>query len=106
MGNAVKSQRTAKFRSRWRGIERREQLSLHFAVRDTGIGIPLEQQESSSTPFRKLMDRPRENTAGPGSGSRFHSRLVEMMHGRIWVESEPDQGSCFHFTALWASLRM
>ena len=63
--------------------------ALHFSVRDTGIGIPAEKQAMIYT----------RRFGGTGLGLTIASRLVRMMHGRIWVESQEGQGSTFHFTA-------
>ena len=71
---------------------------LHFSVRDTGIGIPLDQQEAIFEPFRQADVTMTRKFGGTGLGLSISSRLVQMMGGKIWVESEVGKGSTFHFT--------
>ncbi|HMF16662.1 MAG TPA: response regulator, partial [Gemmataceae bacterium] len=74
-------------------------LELHFSVRDTGIGIPAEKLDLIFEPFAQAESSTTRRHGGTGLGLTICARLIEMMHGRIWVESEPGQGSTFHFTA-------
>jgi len=76
-----------------------EELLLHFTVADSGIGIPKEKQESIFEPFTQADASTTRKFGGTGLGLTISLRLVGMMGGRIWVESEVNRGSRFHFTA-------
>ena len=76
-----------------------ETARLHYSVRDTGVGIPREKQQKIFEAFAQADDSMTRKYGGTGLGLTICGRLVEMMSGRIWVDSEAGQGSTFHFTA-------
>jgi PAS domain S-box-containing protein len=71
---------------------------LHFTVSDTGIGIPLEKRKSIFDPFSQADTSTTRKYGGTGLGLSISSRLVQLMAGNMWVESEPGRGTEFHFT--------
>jgi len=71
---------------------------LHFTVSDTGVGIPPEKQKSIFEPFTQADSSTTRKYGGTGLGLSISVRLVRMMEGNMWVESEPGGGTKFHFT--------
>jgi signal transduction histidine kinase len=100
IGNAIKFTPTG-------GVEvsidvvslRSDNICLHFSVTDTGIGIPKDKQDVVFQPFSQADGSMTRKYGGTGLGLTISARLVQMMEGNIWVESEPAKGSTFHVHA-------
>ncbi len=76
-----------------------DEAALKFTVSDTGIGVPAEKQWQIFGPFVQADASTTRRYGGTGLGLTISAKLVELMGGRIWVESEPGKGSRFHFVA-------
>ena len=84
-------------------VDRQQQdngeVQLHFSVSDTGIGVPDAKLAVIFDVFEQADSSTMRRYGGTGLGLAISSKLVELMNGRIWVESRPGEGSIFHFTA-------
>ncbi len=81
---------------------RSQDVEFHFRVQDTGIGIPPADQERIFAPFAQVDATSTRHHGGAGLGLAICRELVEMMNGRLWVESQLGVGTTFHFTARFA----
>lgn len=78
---------------------------LQVSVRDTGIGIRPEQQHLIFEPFTQIDGSMTRKNGGTGLGLAITTQLVQLMGGKLWVESTPGQGSAFHFTVRFGVQR-
>lgn len=99
VGNAIKFTRQGEVVLEVAPVERSEKEAvLQFRVKDTGIGIPFEKQKLIFDAFTQADGSTTRIYGGTGLGLTISRRLVEMMGGRLWLESTPGQGSTFTFT--------
>ncbi len=101
VNNAVKFTERGEIRINIEQVERTgEKVQLKFSVRDSGIGMTQEQSAKLFQPFTQADMSTTRKHGGTGLGLTICRRLVELMGGRIWLESEPGVGSTFYFT-IW-----
>jgi two-component system sensor histidine kinase/response regulator len=100
VGNAIKFTHEGSVEVRV-GVESisSEAVALQFAIKDTGIGIAAEQQEVIFQAFSQADGSMTRRYGGSGLGLTISARLVELMGGAIWLDSQPGEGSTVHFTA-------
>ncbi|WP_415034203.1 ATP-binding protein [Azonexus sp.] len=97
--NAVKFTHTGSIELRLTGMQtQNSQLDLHFSVRDSGIGIAPEVLARLFRPFEQADNSTTREHGGTGLGLAISKRLVELMGGKIGVDSRPGEGSTFWFT--------
>jgi CheY-like chemotaxis protein len=100
VGNAIKFTEHGEVNVRVeRESEEERRACLHFRVEDTGIGIPVENQTGIFDAFAQADSSTTRRYGGTGLGLTISRRLVEMMGGRMWLESTPGKGTAFDFTA-------
>jgi CheY-like chemotaxis protein len=96
LGNAIKFTETGEVVLRAFPKSRDgDRLELQFDIRDTGIGIPADRQQSIFEAFEQVHTASNRKYGGTGLGLSITAKLAELMGGRVWVTSEPGQGSCF-----------
>jgi two-component system, sensor histidine kinase and response regulator len=104
VNNAVKFTEKGEIRLEIGQVERTgEKVQLKFSVRDSGIGMTKEQSARLFQPFTQADMSTTRKHGGTGLGLTISRRLVELMGGRIWLESEPGVGSTFNFT-VWLGI--
>jgi signal transduction histidine kinase/CheY-like chemotaxis protein len=98
VGNSIKfTKRGEIFVSVEKESETSDSVRLHFAIKDTGVGIQADKQSKIFEAFSQADGSMSRKYGGTGLGLSICTRLVEIMEGRIWVESEVGKGSTFHF---------
>lgn len=80
------------------GYSLNENKTIEFVVRDTGIGIPISKQQDIFHRFSQVDNSNTRKYGGTGLGLAISKNIIEIMGGKIWLESEPGTGSTFHFT--------
>lgn len=100
VGNAIKFTAKGEVVVEVTEASRKEgRIRLHFAVKDTGIGIPKDKHQSVFEAFTQADASTTRRFGGTGLGLAISSQLVRMMKGEIGIESEAGKGTTFHFTA-------
>lgn len=99
IGNAVKFTNEGSVTLRVTGVPHPEDntVMLHISIEDTGIGIPEDKIQHIFGEFNQVEDATNRQFEGTGLGLAITERLIKMMDGDIWVESEFGKGSCFGF---------
>jgi CheY-like chemotaxis protein len=103
VGNAIKFTETGEV-ALYAALEdpaRAGEIRVRFDIRDTGIGIPEDKQALIFEAFAQADGSTTRKFGGTGLGLTISTRLVKMMGGNLWVDSQPGQGSCFHFTVCF-----
>jgi signal transduction histidine kinase/DNA-binding response OmpR family regulator len=103
VGNAIKFTETGEV-ALYAALEdpaRAGEIRVRFDIRDTGIGIPEDKQALIFEAFAQADGSTTRKFGGTGLGLTISTRLVKMMGGSLWVDSQPGQGSCFHFTVCF-----
>ncbi|MEM7332132.1 MAG: response regulator [Chloroflexota bacterium] len=104
LGNAIKFTESGEVVLQIKGMRQKHgRFQLHFAVRDTGIGIPQERMDRLFKSFSQVDTSTTRKYGGTGLGLAISKKLVELMGGDMWVESSVGQGSTFNFTILTES---
>ena len=99
VGNAIKFTERGEVSVQVKEESNKEAISsVHFIVKDTGVGIPEDKREKIFEAFSQADGSMARKFGGTGMGLTICSKLVTTMGGTIWVESEQGQGSAFHFT--------
>ncbi|MCU0255018.1 MAG: PAS domain S-box protein, partial [Acidobacteria bacterium] len=100
IGNALKFTERGGVRVHATAVEQADLPLVHVAVQDTGIGIPPERRDRLFRSFSQVDASTTRRFGGTGLGLAISKRLVELMSGVIWAESQVGVGSTFHFTFL------
>jgi PAS domain S-box-containing protein len=80
-------------------------VDLHFTVMDTGVGVPADKHARIFEPFEQAEAPAARRHGGTGLELGIVAKIVDLMRGKVWVESEPGRGSTFHFTARFGAVQ-
>ncbi|MCA9188651.1 MAG: response regulator, partial [Planctomycetales bacterium] len=100
IGNAIKFTDEGEVELLLRCRQESNRVFLEFTVRDTGVGIAEADQPTVFEEFEQAHETANRRYGGTGLGLAICKRLVELMGGRIWIESTPGRGTSFHFTSI------
>ncbi len=100
LGNAIKFTEKGEVILDLKFTSKGDKCELQFAVRDTGIGIPSEKLSAIFEPFTQADSSTTRKYGGTGLGLSISKKLIDLMNGKLWVESELGKGSAFNFTVL------
>jgi PAS domain S-box-containing protein len=100
LNNAVKFTEKGSINISVKVTKKEKSLTLEFAIKDTGIGIPHDRLYRLFKPFSQVDSSTSRKYGGTGLGLAICQKLVENMGGKIWVKSTPNQGSTFYFTLI------
>jgi signal transduction histidine kinase/CheY-like chemotaxis protein len=99
VGNAIKFTDSGGVRIRIQQLrDSKDQIEMQASVIDSGVGVPADKLHKIFAPFEQLDGSSTRKHGGTGLGLAIVAKLVQLMEGRVWVESEPRRGSSFHFT--------
>lgn len=101
LGNAIKFTQKGVITISLSQEQSLDKLTLHFCVSDTGIGIPEDRMDMIFRSFEQAYSDTARTFGGTGLGLSICKKLVELHNGKIWVVSEPEKGSNFHFTITY-----
>ncbi|MGC4100377.1 ATP-binding protein [Ferruginibacter sp.] len=101
VGNAIKFTEKGLVTTSVQSAQDEGKLNLHFIISDTGIGIDEDRMGKIFESFEQAYSDTSRKFGGTGLGLSISKKLVELHHGKIWVESEKGKGSRFHFTIAY-----
>ena len=101
LGNAIKFTEKGLVTTALKAEKGDGKLNLHFTISDTGIGIDKDRMDKIFKSFEQAYSDTSRKFGGTGLGLSISKMLVELQHGKIWVESEKGKGSQFHFTIAY-----